>query len=188
MSEESRVSSEWPTISVFHWRFLQDCQTNDGLVGKEGWVQVDPSMLEVLWDIEGEVDNGTSTDSARCSQAILSILWCFVHRTRMFVNVGRESSGILVPTVEDSWEELSYSWSGISSRGSCIEDLETLSLWTEVWYLHGSQESQVYIHSVRAKHEAVKMARVDQRLWARNKLSPRQSKCGCRCFELKESS
>jgi hypothetical protein len=28
----------------------------------------------------------------------------------------------------------------------------------------GPQESQVYIHSVRAKHEATKMARVDQRL------------------------
>jgi hypothetical protein len=32
------------------------------------------------------------------------------------------------------------------------------------------------------------MARVDQRLWAGDTLSPRQSKCGCRCFEQKESS
>jgi hypothetical protein len=30
-------------LSVFHWRFLQDCQANDSLVGKEGWVQVDPA-------------------------------------------------------------------------------------------------------------------------------------------------
>jgi hypothetical protein len=82
----------------------------------------------------------------------------------MCVDAGRESSGILVLTVEDSWE-LSYSWSGVSSRGSYIEDLEALSLWVEVWYLHGPQEPQVHIHSVRVKHEAAKMARVDQRLW-----------------------
>jgi hypothetical protein len=69
----------------------------------------------------------------------------------MCVNAGRESSGILVPIVEDSWEELSYSWYGISSRGSCIEDLEALSFWAEVWYLHGSQEPQVHIHSIRVK-------------------------------------
>jgi hypothetical protein len=31
-------------------------------------------MPEVLLDIEGEVENGTSTDFARCSQAILSVL------------------------------------------------------------------------------------------------------------------
>jgi hypothetical protein len=93
----------------------------------------------------------------------------------MCVNAGRESGGILVPPVEDSWEELSYSWSGASSSGSCIEDLEALFVWTEVWYLHGPQESQIYIHPVRAKHETSKMARADQRLWAGDSLSPRQS-------------
>jgi hypothetical protein len=90
----------------------------------------------------------------------------------MCVDAGRKSSGIFVPPVEDSWEELSYSWSGISSRGSCIEDLEALFVWAEVWYLHWPQESQIYIHSVRAEHEAAKMARVDQRLWAGDSLSP----------------
>jgi hypothetical protein len=59
-------------------------------------------MPEVLWDIEREVDKGTNTDFAKCSQAILSILQCFVHRIGMCVNAGRESSGILVPTIEDS--------------------------------------------------------------------------------------
>jgi hypothetical protein len=59
-------------------------------------------MPEVFLDIEREVDNDTSADSARCSQAILSILRCFVHRTGMCVDAERESSGILVPTVEDS--------------------------------------------------------------------------------------
>jgi hypothetical protein len=36
------------------------------------------------------------------SQAILSALRCFVHWTGMCVDAGRESSGILVPKVEDS--------------------------------------------------------------------------------------
>jgi hypothetical protein len=31
-------------------------------------------------------------------------------------------------------------------------------------YIYGPQEPQVHIHSVRVKHETVKMARVDQRL------------------------
>jgi hypothetical protein len=51
MSEESRVSSEWLVI-----------------IGVS--LKVSPSLP----DIEREVDNGTSTDSARCSQAILSVL------------------------------------------------------------------------------------------------------------------
>jgi hypothetical protein len=160
-------------LSVFHWRFLQDCQANDSLAGKEGWVQVDPSVSRIFWDIEEKVDDSTNIDSARCPQAIFSILWCFIYQTGMCVNVGRESSGILVPTVEDSWEELPRSWSEASSSGSCTADLETLFVWAEVWYLHGSQESQVHIHSVRAKHEAAKMARVNKKLWSGNTLSPR---------------
>jgi hypothetical protein len=53
----------------------------------------------------------------------------------MCLNAGRESSGILVPTIESSREELPHSLFGASNSGSCTEDLETLSLWAEVWYL-----------------------------------------------------
>jgi hypothetical protein len=90
----------------------------------------------------------------------------------MCVNARRESSGILVPIMEGSWEELPHSWSRVSSSGSCTEDLETLFIWAEVWYLHRSQESQVHIHPVRAKHEAAKMAGANQILWVGDTLSP----------------
>jgi hypothetical protein len=106
----------------------------------------------------------------------------------MCVNARRESSGVLVPTVEDSWEKLSNTWSGVSSSGSCTEDLEALSIRAEVWYLYRPQESQIYIHLVRVEHEAVKMAGTNQRLWTGDTLSTRQSKCGCRCIEQKKSS
>ena len=172
-------------MAGYYWHFIEGfskiARPMTALLAKEGRVQVDPNVPRIIWDVEAEVDNNTGVGSARCSQAILNILWCFVHRTGMCVDVGRESSGIRVPPIEDSWEELSYSWSGITSRGSCTEDLEALSLWAEVWYLHGPQESQIHIHSVRAKHETTKMTRVDQRLWAGDSLSSRQSKCGCRC-------
>jgi hypothetical protein len=59
-------------------------------------------MPRIIRDVEVEVNNSSSVGSARCSQAILSVLRCFVHRTGMCVDVGRESSDILVPTVEDS--------------------------------------------------------------------------------------
>ena len=183
MSEESRVSSEWLVIIGVSLKGSPRSPGQWQLCCKEGWVQVDPSMPEVLWDIEGEVDNGTSTDSARCSQAILSTLWCFVHRTGMCVDAGRESSGILVPTVEDSWEELPHTRSGISSSGSCTKDLEALFVWAKVWYLHRSQEPQGHIHSVGVKHETTKMTRIDQRLWAGDSLSPRKGKCGGGCSE-----
>jgi hypothetical protein len=132
-------------------------------------------VLSVLWDIEEEVDYNTGIDSARCSQAILSILWCFVHQTGMRIIARGESIGILVPTIEDSWEELAHPWSGIRSSGSCTEDLEALFVWAEVWYLHRSQESQIHIHPVRMEHEVAKMAGFDQRLWAGDTLPPRQS-------------
>jgi hypothetical protein len=116
MSGESRVSLEWPDTIAFDWRFLQDCQANDSLDGKENWVQVDPRVPRVLWNIK-EVDYNRCVDSAIYSQAILSELWCFVHWSGMCANARRESSGVLVSTVEDSWEELPYSWLGVGNSG-----------------------------------------------------------------------
>jgi hypothetical protein len=62
----------------------------------------------------------------------------------MCVNARRERSSVLVPTVEYSWEKLRHTWSGVSSSGSCTEDLEALSIWAEVWYLY-SHKSLKYI-------------------------------------------
>jgi hypothetical protein len=55
-----------------------------------------------------------------------SVLWCFIHQFGMCVNARGESSGILVPIVENSREKLPHSWSGVSSNGSCTENLEAL--------------------------------------------------------------
>jgi hypothetical protein len=70
---------------------------------------VDPRVPRIIQDVEEEVDNIIGIGSARCSQDILSILRCFVHRTGMCVNAGRESSGTLIPIVESSREELPHS-------------------------------------------------------------------------------
>jgi hypothetical protein len=164
MSEESRASSEWLVIIGGSLKVSPKLPGQWKLCWQRRLTSSGPQHARSPLRHWKRSWHGASTDSARCSQAILGILWCFVHRIGMCVDVGRESSGILVPTVEDSWEELSYSWSGISSHGLCIEDLEALSLWAEVWYLHIPQESQVHIHSVRIKHETAKMARIDQRL------------------------
>jgi hypothetical protein len=90
----------------------------------------------------------------------------------MRVNAGRESSRVLVPTVEDSWEKLPHSWSRVSSSSSCTKDLEALFVWAKVWYIHGPQKSQVHVHPVRAKHEAAKMAGANLRLWVGDTLPP----------------
>jgi hypothetical protein len=62
---------------------------------------VDPKVLRVLGNIEEEAYYSTGVDPTYCSQAILGVLRCFVHWTGMCANGRRESSGVLVPTVED---------------------------------------------------------------------------------------
>jgi hypothetical protein len=114
-------------------------------------------MPTIIWNVEAEVDNSTGIGSARCSQAIFSILWCFVHRTGMCVNARRESSGILIPTIESSWEELPHSWSGTSSSGSCTKDLQT--------YLYG-QKCDIYTDHKSLKYIFTKSElNMRQRRW-----------------------
>jgi hypothetical protein len=148
-------------LSAFHWRFFKDCETHDSLARKQSWIQVDLEVPRSLWSAEREADNSASLSSARRSQVILSVLWCFLHWLGMCANARRESRCIFIPTAEGSWEELSHARLGISSSGSCIENKEALPVWTEVWCIHRPQESKVYLHPVRAEYEAVKMARVD---------------------------
>jgi hypothetical protein len=83
----------------------------------------------------------------------------------MCVDARGKSCGLLIPTSEGSWEELSNPWPRVGRSGSCTEDIEALSVWAEMWCLHRPQESEVHIHSVRAEYEATKMVRVDQGLW-----------------------
>jgi hypothetical protein len=106
----------------------------------------------------------------------------------MRVDARGKSCGLLVPTAEGSWEELSNPWPRIGSSGSCTEDMEALSVWAEMWCLHRPQESEVHIHLVGAEYEATKMVRVDQRLWIGDSLPSRQSERSGRCFEQEKSS
>ena len=147
MSEESRVSLEWPVIIGVSLRVSPRLPDQWQLCRQRRLSSSGPQHARSPLRHWRRSWQRHQCWFCRCSQAILSVLRCFVYRTGMCVDAGMESSGILVPTVEDSWEKLSYSWSGISSHGSCIEDLEALSLWAKVWYLHGPQESQIHIHS-----------------------------------------
>ena len=105
------------------------------------------------WSGKREVDYNTYLIHAWCSQAILSVLWCFLHWVGMCANARRESHCVFISTAEGPWEELSHAWLGISSSGSCIENMEALFIWEEVWCLHGPQESKVYLHPVRVEYE-----------------------------------
>jgi hypothetical protein len=96
----------------------------------------------------------------------------------MCVDARGNSSGILVLTVEGSWEELSNPWPRVSRSGSCTEDMEALSVWAEVPCLYRPQEFEVHIHPVGAEYETTKMVRADERLWIGNSLPSKQSKRG----------
>jgi hypothetical protein len=71
----------------------------------------------------------------------------------MCANARRESRCVFIPTDEGSWEELSHTWPRVSSSASCIENMEALFIWVEVWCLHGPQESKVYLHLARVEYE-----------------------------------
>jgi hypothetical protein len=55
---------------------------------------------------------------------------------------------------------------------TCIEDMEALPDGEQVRHLHGSQESEVYLHSVGVELEATEMARADQGLRPEHPLPP----------------
>jgi hypothetical protein len=93
----------------------------------------------------------------------------------MCIDARGKSCGLLVPTVDGSWEELSNPWLRVGSSGSCTEDMEALSVQAEVWCVYRPQESEVHIHPVGAEYETTKMVRVDQRLWIGNSLPSRQA-------------
>jgi hypothetical protein len=84
----------------------------------------------------------------------------------MCIDARGKSCGLLVPTAEGLWEELSNPWPRVGSSGLCIEDMEALCVRAEVWCLYRPQESEVYIHPVGAEYETTKMVRVDQRVVA----------------------
>jgi hypothetical protein len=53
--------------------------------------------------------------------------------------------------------------------------MATLFAWECGSHLHGPQELEVYLHTTRPEHEAVRMAQVDQRLRVGTALSSGQS-------------
>jgi hypothetical protein len=55
----------------------------------------------------------------------------------------------------------------------------SLSTWECGSYLYGPQELEVLLYPTGFEHEAVKMARVNQRLRARSSLSPGKGKRHC---------
>jgi hypothetical protein len=157
MLEESRASLEWP---------------DDSFASKQSWVQVDPEVPSGLWSAEREVDYNTCLSLAWCAQALLGVLRRLLHWLGMCIDARGKNSGLLVPTAEGSWEELSNPWPRVSSSGSCTKDMEALSVRAEVWCLYRPQESEVHIHPVGAEYETTKMVRIDQRLWIGNSYHP----------------
>lgn len=71
------------------------------------------------------------------------------------VNAKWESICICLSIVEELRAELAYSWFGTYSNGVCYKDLETISLWGEVWKFYGSWKSKVFHHTKRTKYEVV---------------------------------
>jgi hypothetical protein len=62
-------------------------------------------------------------------------------------------------------------------------DVASLSTWECGSYLYGPQKLEVHLHSIRPKHEAMKMAQAEQGLRAGSSLSPRKGKSLCGCVE-----
>jgi hypothetical protein len=58
-----------------------------------------------------------------------------------------------------------------------------LSAWVCASDLYGPQKLEVHLYPTGFEHETVKVARVDQTLWARSALSPGLGKCRCGCAE-----
>jgi hypothetical protein len=112
-------------------------------------------------------------------QVFRRVLWCLQHQTGMCPYARRASDCSLLATTETPRGTLPYSWSWVSSSGVRIEDMATLFAWECGSHLHGPQELEVYLHTTRPEHEAVRMAQVDQRLRAGTALSSGQGQCSC---------
>jgi hypothetical protein len=58
-------------------------------------------------------------------------------------------------------------------------DVASLSTWECASYLYGQQKLEVYLYPTRFEHEAVNMARVNQRLRAGSSLPPEKGTRHC---------
>lgn len=94
-----------------------------------------------------------------------------------------ESGCLCIKVVEESWEELPYTWVDTWNNSSCFEDLEVLYVWEVVQCLLRSQGSQVYLHPTWYESHTKKVDEVYQRLWLRAVGSSTKGGCGCQCFE-----
>jgi hypothetical protein len=106
--------------------------------------------------------------------------------------IARRVSDILfLTTIETPWRALPYSRSWVSKSHVSIKNMVTLLAWECGSHLHGPQKLKVHLHTIGLEYETTKMARVDQRLWARSALSSKKADvvadalgCKAHCFYL----
>jgi len=83
-------------------------------------------------------------------------------------------------TAERTWEEVSYSWSGTCSGYLCIENLASLSVWSALSDIYGSQKPEVPVHAKGIEHETMTMADTGKWLWLWNFVPSRESESSYR--------
>ena len=103
---------------------------------------MDTKVLRKLLGAEEEIDHYPSSGHTRYTQGICDILWCVKNRTGRCSNARGQSRSLPFKETTASWRELCYSWSWVSSSGSCPEDMVTLPPREAVWDIHGSQKSE----------------------------------------------
>jgi hypothetical protein len=118
--------------------------------------------------------------STRHQEVIQRILWCIRHEYWRRINVKWSCNWLCFMTAQTPWRALPHLLPRALGCHSCIESLEALSLGKSSPYLHGSQESEISIHSAWLEHETMKLTRINQGLWVWSILSSWKGKCGCR--------
>jgi hypothetical protein len=109
--------------------------------------------------------------------------WCPQSRSWVCSYVKWEGDCLCIIVAEETWEKLSHAWSRACYNCLCIKEMEALSLWWALWYLHRSYKSKVHLHLKGLKFKAEVMAWIDKELWSYYSLYYWQSKCSGWCIK-----
>ena len=83
----------------------------------------------------------------------------------MCIDVEWKSGCLCFMSVKEAWAELPHSWFENDSCCVCIEDLEALFVWCNLWNIHRPQEFKVHLSVERLEFEAKEMDETVERLW-----------------------
>jgi hypothetical protein len=141
---------------------------------------MEPTMQWSISHFEEALHYCTCVGSTRHWEAIWFVLWCIQYGYWRSTNARWSCNCLCLVIASAPWRALPHPWPRALGCRSCIESLEALSVRQSSAYLHGSQEPEVSFHSIWLEHEAMKVARTNQRLWVESPLSSWKGECGGR--------